>query len=559
MSTARRSITVMAVLRPARRWAQPIAGNMPPMNSRHLLTIDLGTSGPKVAVVADDGRLVGAARGVVHTRREPDGTAEQDAEAVWRTTLDTAGAALRDAGVDRRSIVGVAASAQYSSIVPVAADGTPVGPMITWMDHRGSPKRLSRLPGYPRSADRPPALLRSVRVHGLAPIEAGMSLNHMRWIRFAQPEIYERAAALVEPVDYLTARLTGRCTANRCSSLMQILADNRKANDRTADNRWDPGLVAASLIDPAKLPEPVPVGSVIATLRPEVADALGLDITTPVLSGINDTQAGAIAAGAWRGDHAGLAIGTTSVIATHVHKKKLNPLRMLFTMPSPMGETYLIAAENGVAGAAVDHHLDRYIYADDAFGSPGGADQRYRAFDDAISQATPGAGGVLFLPWLAGSLAPKSDGRMRGGFVGMGLETTRHDLLRAVAEGIALNLRRLQGPVERFIDREITSYSFYGGGSGSAAWAQVLADVLARPVHRLADGSYANSMGTAMFGFEHLGIASAGDLADRLPVADTCEPDVSHRSRYDELYGVFEDAYRRTRPLMHRLGALGRA
>ncbi len=523
---------------------------------RHLLTIDLGTSGPKAAVVADDGRLVGTARGHVRTTHGSGGAAEQDAEAVWRTTLDAASAALADAAVEPRSVAGVVASAQYSSIVPTASDGSPVGPMITWMDHRGSPKRLRRLEGYPRSADRPATLVRSVRIHGLAPIESGISLNHMRWIRYGAPEIYGRAEALLEPVDYVTARLTGRCTANRCSSLMQILSDNRSGSGRS--DAWHPDLVAWSLIDPDKLPEAVPVGSVVGPLLPAVAETLGLPASTPVLSGINDTQAGAVAAGAWRGDHAGLAIGTTSVIATHLGRKKLNPIRTLFTMPSPLGDTYLVAAENGMAGAAVDTFLDRYVYAEDAFGALGSAEERHRAFDDAIAQTSPGASGVLFLPWLAGSLAPKADGRMRGGFVGLSLDTTRHDLARAVAEGVALNLRRLQGPVETFVGRGISRYSFYGGGSGSRAWAQVLADVLDRPVHRVADGGFANSFGTAMFGFDHLGIASADELADRLPIADVSEPQAIHRARHDEMRGAFDDAFRRTRPLMHRLARLSR-
>ncbi len=523
------------------------------MPNRHLLTIDLGTSGPKVAVVADDGRLVGAARGSVRTAHGPRGAAEQDAESVWRVTVEAAREALSMATVNPSSIAAVVASAQYSSIVPVAADGKPVGPMITWMDHRGSPKRLRRLDGFPKSADRPDGLVRSVRIHGLGPIEAGMSLNHMRWLRFGQPEIYDRAESLLEPVDYLTARLTGRCTANRCSSLMQILSDNRSPKEPAEGTAWHPYLVAASLIDPAKLPEPVPVGSVVGTLLPAVAEVLGLPATTPVLSGINDTQAGAVAAGAWQGDHAGLAIGTTSVIATHVGRKKLNPLRTLFTMPSPLGDTYLVAAENGVAGATVDHFLDRYVYADDEFGDPGSAPDRYQAFDSAVAQSPPGASGVLFLPWLAGSLAPKADGRMRGGFLGIGIDTTRHDLVRALAEGVALNLRRLQGPVETFVGRTINSYTFYGGGSGSPAWTQVLADVLDRPVRRVAEGGYANSFGTAMFGFDHLGIASAADLADRLPIAEVSEPTPANRALYQDRAGVLDDAFRRTRPLMHRL------
>ena len=528
------------------------------MTSKLLLTIDLGTSGPKAAVVADDGTLLGTARRSVSTTHRADGSAEQDAEAVWRATVEAAREAIAAAARPAQDFAGVAASAQYSSIVPVDANGAPVGPMITWMDHRGSPKRLGRLPGYPKSANRPDTVVRSVRIHGLAPVEAGMSLNHMRWLRFGAPEIYDRAASLLEPVDYLTARLTGRCTANRCSSLMQILADNRSPADAPAGAGWDPFLVKASLIDPDKLPERVPVGSIIGTLRAEVADELGIASTTPVLSGINDTQAGAVAAGAWRGDHAGLAIGTTSVIATHVNRKKLNLVRTLFTMPSPIGDTYLIAAENGIAGAAVDHFLDSLVYPDDAFGALGGADGRYAALDHVIARTPAGANGVLFLPWLAGSLAPKADGRMRGGFVGMGLSTTREDLVHSVAEGVALNLRRLQGPVETFVGRNISSYAFYGGGSGSPAWAQVLADVLDRPVRRIAQGGYANSFGTAMFGFEHLGIVSAAELADRLPVADVSEPRTEHRACYDELAKTFDEAFRRTRPLMHRLQRLSR-
>ena len=99
----------------------------------------------------------------------PDGTAVQDAELVWQATLEATRGALA-AAVEPLSIVGVVASAQYSSIVPVGADGKPVAPMITSMDQRSSPKRLKRLPGYPRFGDSPLALAQYVRMHGLAPL-----------------------------------------------------------------------------------------------------------------------------------------------------------------------------------------------------------------------------------------------------------------------------------------------------------------------------------------------------------------------------------------------------
>ncbi len=520
------------------------------MTTQHILTIDLGTSGPKAAVVSVDGTLSGSDRASVPTIFGPGGAAEQDAELVWQATLEAARGALAAAAPNSPSIAGVLASAQYSSIVPVAADGTPVAPMITWMDQRSSPKRLKRLPGYPKLGDSPLAVAKFLRIHGLAPLEAGMSLNHMRWLRFARPDVYERTASFLEPVDYLTARLTGRATANQCSSFMQMLADNRSV----PSTGWHRDLVAASMIDADKLPEPVPVGTVVGTMLPAVADALGLPASTPVLSGINDTQAGGVAAGAFTGTHAGLALGTTAVIVTHMAKKKVNPLRSLYTMPSPLGDAHMLSAENGVAGVAVDYFLDNVVYPDDHFATPASIDDRYGAFNDAAASSEPGAGGVLFLPWLRGSLAPQGDGRMRGGFLHVGLDTTRNHLARAVLEGVALNLRWLQAPVEKFIDRRISHYVFYGGGARSDLWSGVMADVLGKPVHQLADAGFANSIGTAVFGFDRLGIAEATDLTGRLRINSVHEPDPANKARYDDLAGIFADTFKRTRPLSHRLG-----
>jgi xylulokinase len=273
-----------------------------------------------------------------------------------------------------------------------------------------------------------------------------------------------------------------------------------------------------------------------------------------VLSGINDTQAGGMAAGAFAGTHAGLALGTSAVIVTHLPKKKVNPLRSLFTMPSPVGGGHLLSAENGVAGVAVNYFLDNVVYPDDPFGSAAPEIDRYAAFSDAAAASTPGAGGVLFLPWLRGSLAPQGDGRMRGGFLHVGLDTSRNDLARAVLEGVAFNVRWLQGPVEKFIDRRISHYVFYGGGAGSDLWASIMADVLDKPVHQLAEPGFANSIGTAIFGFEGLGIAQAADLAPRLGIKAVYEPDPTKRALYDERADIFREAFKQTKPLSHRLG-----
>ena len=80
-----------------------------------------------------------------------------------------------------------------------------------------------------------------------------------------------------------------------------------------------------------------------------------------------------------------------------------------------------------------------------------------------------------------------------------------------------------------------------------------MADVLDKPVHQLADAGFANSLGTAMFAFERIGEIDATDVSKRVEVNHVYEPDPATRARYDDLAGIFADAFKRTRPILHRL------
>ena len=392
------------------------------------------------------------------------------------------------------------------------APDTPLSNMVLWMDHRGAPKRIKRVPGYPKGADSPVDLLRSIRIHGLAPIEGGLTLTHMRWIRYARPDVYEQTAAFLEPMDFLALRFSGRATANQCTAFMSITVDNRTVGA----TEYHPRLVEQSLIDRDKLPELVPVGAVLGRVLPAVAADLGLSDSTIVLSGCNDTQAGAIAAGAFQGSHAAIALGTTGVVVAHAPRKKTDPFTSIFTVPSPIGGCQLATAENGVAGAGVDHFLSAIVYGDDSFQTNGSTVDTYRAFNEAVAATRPGADGVMYLPWLRGSIAPRANENMRGGFVNLGLDTDRNDLARAVMEGIALNFRWVLRPTEKFVKRSFSHVVFYGGGATSDVWSQIMADVIGVPVHQLDGPRHANCLGTGLFGLERLGVIGIDDVV-RIP------------------------------------------
>ena len=230
-----------------------------------VLTVDLGTSGPKAAVIDVSGTVLGSGRAAVTTMFGADGAAEQDPDQLWSATVAAARAAVTGARVAPRDVLAVIPSSQYSSVVAVDAAGRPTRPLLLWMDQRGSPKRLRKL-GAPRS--NPLHLADWYFRNGLAPIEAGLSLNHVRWVQFAEPATYAATATFLEPMDYLALRLCGRATASPCTALMFLLTDNRSPTP----TGWDTELIAHAGVDAAKLPELVPSGSDLGAVLAPVAD-----------------------------------------------------------------------------------------------------------------------------------------------------------------------------------------------------------------------------------------------------------------------------------------------
>ena len=150
-------------------------------------------------------------------------------------------------------------------------------------------------------------------------------------------------------------------------------------------------------------------------------------------------------------------------------------------------------------------------------------------------------------------MAPAADDRVRGGFLNIGLATRRSELARAVLEGVAMNLRWLRGPVERFAKRRMSHFVFYGGAAASDAWSQILADVLDTPVHQAREPQYVTCLGAALLAFQRLGLLGFDEFASRVPVARRFEPNPAHRALYDHMSGRLVEAFRRTRPLFHAL------
>lgn len=513
------------------------------MSERLSLVVDLGTGGPKTALVSEKGELVSSAVRGVATARIGDKGAEQDPEELWAAVKATVRDVLRQAGERRHAVGGLACISQYSSILPVDATGNALGNFILWMDGRGAPHGLKIY------AEHPTAVPTWIERHGAVPLPSGAdSLSHMLFIKNEHPEIFERTRFFLEAMDFLNLRFTGEATSNLGTAFMMLLTDNRDPERAT----WDPELSSMAGIGTDKLAPIVPMRGRIGTILPAVAADLGLPSDVAVYASMNDTQAAAIGTGAFLRGRGGLNVGTTCQVLAHRNGKGTDFQSHLVSMPSPVPGKYLILAENGLGGGALRHLVEGLLFPDGALGNAR-KENPYEHLDDALSSTEPGASGVLFMPWLAGALFPEDDPLMRGGFLNVSLDTTREHLVRAVAEGVATNLCSMIEPVERFAEDTFRELAFSGGGALSAEWAQILADVSQRSVHRLAHARFVNNLAGALLVFDQMGLRDLSSVLEFVRVERTVEPRAEHAERYRKLTEHQRKAFAAVQPLMQSL------
>ena len=521
-----------------------------------VLAIDLGTTGVKVAVVDDDATVVANAGEALPLIFTGDGGVEQDAENWWWAIGRCAQRAIGSAGPAGRSITLVAVTSQYSSTVPIASDGRSVGNAIMWMDargHRHNPATRdfgSREAVAPVSGTwEPSATARWYATHGMAP-SGNDDIGHVAFIRAAQPDVYAAAVAFVEPMDAIAARLTGTVTATQNTMFPMLAVDNRiwGATDYSAE------LLAMSGMDPAKLPRLVPMGAPRGEITAAAARHLGVSEHAIVADATIDSVTSGVGTGAIDASRCGLIVGTTTVMTTHVASKRLDAVHGLTTAPSPLPGMYFLVAENGVGGKALEVFVNNILHADDGLGAPRPHDAFERVLA-AAATAPAGANGVMFLPWLVGSMAPGGQRRTRGGFVNLGIASTRADLARAVLEGVAMNAAWLLPHFSALADTAYPEVTLGGGGAASPLWGQIFADCFGVPVRRLANPTTTNAHGAALLALSQTGRLAIESVPSLLNTAELHEPAARHHDRYGRLVDALVDVHDRMAPFYQSLNA----
>jgi xylulokinase len=410
-----------------------------------ILTIDVGTSSLKAVLYAGDGRVVGSSTARYTYLAEQPGWAEQDAEQ-WRQGLQAALSALVRDGLDLHEVEALSFTGQMHTAVLLDRDGEVIRPTILWLDRRAAAETeelqaLLRLPPYQ--------------------LNSTFTLPKLVWLRRHRPEALDRTHTLLWPKDYVRFRMTGEICTDLTEPGGAALLDWSSrcyALDR---------LPLAGL-DATVLPPIRPGDAGGGRLLPDVACDWGLPVEAEVVVGMGDVAA-LFGAAPPRPGRVVCSLGSSSMVFLPVESdRQPDPTHRLHVYP--FGPYPMLGGVSSTTGSSL-------TWAHSLLGQG-------RPFEACLAEAqevAPGAGGVCFIPFLAGERNPYWSDRLRAGFYGLQLAHEPRHLLRAVMEGVAYSLRVFLDLFDQ-AGVAVDEIALAGGGASTPGWPKIIADVCQRPV-----------------------------------------------------------------------------
>ncbi len=176
----------------------------------------------------------------------------------------------------------------------------------------------------------------------------------------------------------------------------------------------------------------------------------------------------------------------------------------------------------------------------------------YEVLNQAAAATVPGAGGLVYLPYLLGERSPRWNANARGAMVGMNITTGKGELTRAVMEGVGFNLKVILEALES--QHPIEELTLIGGGAQGALWLQILSDIWQKKVVVPQFLEEATSMGAAVCAGVGVGIYKNFSVAEKInPVEKIILPRQEYKQRYQELYEIFNHAYEALVPVYEQL------
>ena len=501
-----------------------------------LLGLDIGTTSTIGIVIDSEGKtLAKASRSSELLSKRPN-WAEEDPALWWRNCCAITGELLGQAGLAARDLAAVGVTGMVPTVILLDGEGRVLRHSIQQNDARAI-REIDEM----RQAIAPATFF----------AKTGGSINQqvvapkLRWIERHESAVFAQAKRLFGSYDYITYRLTGTASAEHNWALESGLLDIQAGG-------FDLDLIRLGGIAPGLLPPVRRSHQVVGEVTRAAAEETGLRAGTPVIAGCADHIASAFVAGAVNDGDLVTKFGGAGDIMLSCSKPVTDPRLFIdyHIIPGLFFSNGCMASSGSVLNWIVRHLAGAEAQAAAAEGL-----STYAYLDRLAADASPGAGGLVLLPYFLGEKTPLHDPNARGTLIGLGLHHGLPHVWRAALEAVAFGFRHHVEVFEE-IDLEVTRVLACDGGAASDLWLQITADVLSRPIERLLNHP-GSSLGAAFVAGMGVGVLDDwAAIADFVPSDRVFEPDAEHKALYDEAYCIYRETYERLKSLYPRLARL---
>lgn len=486
---------------------------------KKIIAYDLGTGGIKASLFSEDGTSLAEMFQQYDTLFPEDKFCEQRPADWWEGVCKATRILLEKSNSLKEEIAGVALSGHSLVAVPFDDQGCQLLDQVPiWCDMRAVKqsedffKKISYPQWYETTGNGDPAEC--------------YTIFKLMWLKEHKPDIFHRTHKILGSKDFINYKFTGQmCTDPSYASGFGVF--------HLLNWDYEDSYFEAAGIPKELFPDLKPSDSIIGYVTEEASAVSGLAVGTPVACGAVDNTCMALGA---RGLCEGVmytSLGSSSWIAVTSQKPILDHATHPFVFAHAKKGYYTSAVSIFSAGNSfrwIRDHLCRDLANDT---------DTYDMMNKMAEAVPVGSNGVLFNPSLAGGSAQEPSPNLCGGFLGLKLKNTREDLVRASMEGIAMALRNV-------LDILLTQVEIHGemqlcgGGSKSAVWRQIFADVYNLPILKTNIDQDAASLGAAALAANACGLWKGYDKINEIHITESLiKPDKKANETYEKLLPVF--------------------
>lgn len=487
----------------------------------YYIGVDLGTSAVKLLLMDGTGKIENITSKEYPLSFPHPGWSEQKPEDWWEQVQ--AGIRELTEGYDRSQVEGISFGGQMHGLVILDEQDEVIRPAILWNDGR-TQKETDYL-NQEIGKDKLSQYTANIAF-------AGFTAPKILWVKENEPENFQRIAKIMLPKDYIAYKLSGvHCTDYSDASGMLLLDVQHKC--------WSREMMEICHVKEEQLPKLFESYETVGTLKPEVAEALGIPASCKVVAGAGDNAAAAVGTGTVGDGKCNISLGTSGTIFISSKEFGVDKYNALHSFDHADGYYHLMGCMLSAASC-------NKWWMDEIIGT-----KDYAGEQKDITKL--GENNVFFLPYLMGERSPHNNPNARGTFVGMTMDTTRADMTQAVLEGVAFAIRD-SFEVAKSLGVKIERTNICGGGAKSPLWKKIVANVLNIKVDVI-ESEEGPALGGAMLAAVANGeFASVEEAAAKIvKIIDTIEPEPELAAKYEEKYQKFAKIYPTVKDLFAQL------